>query len=148
MDAYNTLMNNPQYLATFLVRVMLGMLFAIQGFDKIFRQGVTPYYNAVSKPYLRMGMPKFMVMAGIYFTSYMEFAGGLLLIGGFMKNITCYLLGLDLLVATFGIAMLEPMWDMKHVFPRFAMLIFLLSTPADWDPFNFISFFEFVFGSK
>jgi putative oxidoreductase len=65
-----------------------------------------------------------------------EFAGGIALILGFYTNYALYLLGIDLLLAAFAFSLLQPMWDMKHLFPRFILVITLLLLPDAWNKFS------------
>ena len=70
---------------------------------------------------------------GAYFTSYVELIGGFFLIIGFLKYYSLYLLGINLLVASFAFSITKPMWDMQFVFPRILLLLFLLIVPSNWD---------------
>jgi len=116
-----------------LARVFLGMLFLFQGYDKIFRMGIKQVVETIHTPLEEKGVPLLVSTIGAYFTSYTEFIFGGLLIVGFVKYYCLYFLGIDLLFAAFAFAMVEPMWDMKHIFPRLALLIFLLLIPSQWD---------------
>lgn len=119
--------------AALLARVFLGMLFLFQGYDKIFRMGVKQVIETIHTPLEDKGVPIFVSTIGAYFTSYTEFIFGLLLIVGFIKYYCLYFLGIDLVFAAFAFGMVEAMWDMKHIFPRLALLLFLLAIPSAWD---------------
>jgi hypothetical protein len=62
--------------------------------------------------------------------------GGLLLIAGLFRKITSYLLGIDLLIVSFGHGLIEPIWDLSHVIPRAVLLITLLLVPQEWDKWS------------
>jgi len=49
------------------------------------------------------------------------------------RKYALYLLGVDLLVVSFGHGLLEPIWDLQHVIPRAVLLIFILVAPGEWD---------------
>lgn len=119
--------------AAFIVRVFLGVLFFLQGYDKVFRLGVKQVIETVNGSLSSKGVPKFFSSLGAYFTSYTELICGALLIIGFVKYYCLYLLGFDLLFAAFAFALMEPVWDMKHIFPRLVLLIFLMVIPSQWD---------------
>lgn len=119
--------------AAFIARVFLGLLFFLQGYDKVFRIGVKQVIETVHNSLSSKGVPKFFSVLGAYFTSYIELVCGALLVIGFVKYYCLYLLGFDLLFAAIAFGMVEPVWDMKHIFPRLALLIFLMIIPSQWD---------------
>ena len=119
--------------AAFIARVFLGVLFFLQGYDKVFRLGVKEVIETVNNSLSSKGVPRFFSSFGAYFTSYIELIGGALLIIGFVKYYCLYLLGFDLLFAAFAFGLIEPVWDMKHIFPRLALLLFLMLIPSQWD---------------
>jgi putative oxidoreductase len=119
--------------AAFIARVFLGFLFFFQGYDKVFRLGVKQVIETIHVSLSSKGVPKLFTILGVYFTSYAELICGAFLILGFVKYYCLYLLGFDLLFAAFAFGMIEPVWDMKHIFPRLALLIFLMIIPSQWD---------------
>ncbi|HWY98466.1 MAG TPA: DoxX family protein [Bacteroidia bacterium] len=127
-----------------LVRVFLGILFFLQGYDKVFRMGVAKVVGTIHTPLADKGVPNTFSIIGAYFTSYVELICGALLIVGFLKYYCLYLLGIDLLFAAFAFGLVEPMWDMKHIFPRLALLIFLLMVPAQWDIISVDRLWSFI----
>jgi putative oxidoreductase len=137
--------------AALLARVFLGMLFLFQGYDKIFRMGVKQVVETIHTPLEDKGVPLFISKVGAYFTSYTEFIFGILLILGFIKYYCLYFLGIDLIFAAFAFGMVEAMWDMKHIFPRLALILFLLVIPSEWDKISIdyiwsaIKFFKSTF---
>jgi len=62
--------------------------------------------------------------------------GGLLLIIGLWRKWALCLLGIDLLIVSFGHGLMEPIWDLQHVIPRAILLIFILAAPGEWDKWN------------
>ncbi|HTB32284.1 MAG TPA: DoxX family protein [Bacteroidia bacterium] len=119
--------------AALIARVFLGFVFFLQGYDKVFRLGVKQVIQTVHQPLSEKGVPKFFSALGAYFTSYVELICGAFLILGFAKYYCLYLLGFDLLFAAIAFGIVEPVWDMRHIFPRLALLIFLLVIPSHWD---------------
>jgi len=120
-------------MAALLARAFLGMLFFLQGYDKVFKLGVRNVVDSIHTPLESKGIPMFVSKAGAYFTSYTELICGGLLIIGFLKYYSLYLLGIDVLFAAFAFGIVEPMWDMRHIFPRLLLIIVLLLLPSQWD---------------
>lgn len=119
--------------AVLIVRVFLGLLFFLQGYDKIFRVKVKQVVETIHTPLAEHGVPQFFSVIGAYFTSYVELICGATLIIGFAKYWSLYLLGFDMLFAALTFGIVESMWDMKHIFPRLILLVFLLIVPSQWD---------------
>jgi len=119
--------------AILIVRVFLGILFFLQGYDKVFRIGVKRVVETIHAPLSDKGIAVFFSAIGAYFTSYSELVCGAFLIIGFVKYYCLYILGFDLLFVALAFGIVEPVWDMKNIFPRLALLTFLLVTPSQWD---------------
>jgi putative oxidoreductase len=117
----------------FVLRVVLGLLFFFQGYDKVFRvkiAGVTAFFRSESQ---HRNVPEFVLGFSAFFTSYVELIGGALLIVGLFKTAALYLLGADLILVTAAFSLLKPMWDMQQVLGRLILLSALLYLPYGWD---------------
>ena len=80
--------------AVLLVRVSLGLFFAISGANKLFVAGGTQtMYKTLVEA--KVPFPRLMT----YFVSGVEFAGGALLTAGFLSSLTCMALLVDMIVA-------------------------------------------------
>ncbi len=80
--------------AVLLVRVSLGLFFAISGANKLFVAGRTQtMYKTLVEA--KVPFPRLMT----YFVSGVEFAGGALLTAGFLSSLTCMALLVDMIVA-------------------------------------------------
>ena len=119
--------------AVLIARVFLGLLFFLQGYDKVFRMKVSKVIESIHTPLEAKGIPNFFSKMGAYYTSYIELICGASLIIGFAKYYCLYLLGFDLLFVALAFSLVEPVWDMRHIFPRLVLLIFLLIAPSQWD---------------
>ena len=119
--------------AAFIIRIFLGILFFFQGYDAVFNIKVKNIVNTYQTAFLNKGIPHFLIKAGTWFTSYTELIAGALLIAGLFKYCSLYLLGVNLIVASAAFSITQPMWDMRFVFPRLALLAFLLAIPTSWD---------------
>lgn len=117
---------NSEVIAVSVARVFLGLLFLFQGFDAVFRIGLKTVINTAAEPLVNKGVPKFLVIAGSFYTSYVQLIAGVLLIIGLFKYYALYLLGIDLLLVCVVFGLVTPMWDMRHV-----------SAPSSFDfPFD------------
>ena len=117
-----------------LSRVLLGFIFLMQGFGKVFTWGVDNFMRMdfFYKPYKDI-LPDFIIFGTAYYTSYIELIGGAMLVIGFKTNWTLYLLGSVLVIVTVGHGIAEPIWDLSHVMYRAILLIGLLLMPKDWN---------------
>ncbi len=81
--------------AILLVRVSIGLFFAISGANKLFRAGGTkPVYDTLVKA--KVPFPR----QTAYFVSSVEFVGGSLVTLGFLSSLACVALLIDMIVAT------------------------------------------------
>lgn len=117
------------YIAELMIRLFAGIVFMFQGYDKLFRIKIPGVVDAFKVESENSRIPGPLLSGLAYYTSYVEFFGGLFLVMGFLTNYTLYALGLDLIFVTIAFSFLEPMWDMKHVFPRLILLVALLLLP-------------------
>ena len=130
------------HIAELLIRVFAGILFLFQGYDKLFRikiPGVIQIFKADAQS---NHIPTSLLSGMAYYTSFAEFLGGLMLVFGFCTNYALYALGLDLLLVTLAFSFMEPMWNMKHVFPRFLLIVTLLLLPNEYGFFSLDHFFN------
>ena len=123
-----------QIIAVLVVRVFLGVIIFMQGYDKVFKLGIKYVVRSFEYPLKNIHhLPDFLLVAGVLFTSFVELIGGFLLIVGLLKHFTLYFMAADFIIAAIGFGIMKPMWDMQHVFPRFILLVFLLIMPSQWD---------------
>lgn len=124
---------NPQSVATFFTRLVLGILFFMQGYDKIFTVKISEVIGTIRPSYRKLKLPDPVISFIAYFTSYVEMFCGMFLVLGLLKYFSLCLLGIDLIIVSFGMSLLNAVWNMELVFPRFILLLFLLAYPADYD---------------
>lgn len=118
------------------IRLVLGFIFLMQGYGKVFNFGVDAVHNNFFAPQYKDIVPEFITIGTAYYTSYVELIGGLLLIIGFRRDFMLYLLGSVLVIVTFGHGLTEPIWDLSHVMYRLILLAALLLLPYEWDHFS------------
>ncbi len=124
------------YIVEFLVRFFCGIIFLFQGYDKLFTVKIRGVVDSFSIETSKLHLPRFIVFIIAFVTSMIEFLGGIMLIMGMYKNITLTLLGIDILIVTVAFSFLNPIWDMRHVFPRLLLIIFSMMMPNDWFQFS------------
>lgn len=129
-------MNTNKKIALLTIRLLLGFILFFQGFGKIFKFGVDNVYtNFFAKTYHGI-LPEYLLQATAYYTSYIEFIGGVLLIIGFKRDYTLYALASALIIITFGHGLVEPIWDLSHMMFRAILLLTLLLLPTAWDQYR------------
>jgi uncharacterized membrane protein YphA (DoxX/SURF4 family) len=124
---------NTQIFIACCCRILLGILFFFQGYEKLFRfkvKGVAAVYNELLQ---KTGLPPRIISICILFNSIIEFIGGLFLIGGIFTTLTLYMLGINMVAVAFFFSLIRPMWDLQYFFPRFVLLMFLLLLPETWQ---------------
>jgi putative oxidoreductase len=131
----------PEAAALFLARVFLGILFVIQGYDKLFSIGIKTVYTTIRPSFKKIHLPDFVILFAAGFSSIIEFAGGLMLILGLFKYAALYMLGIDLLMVAAAFSLIDPVWKLDIVFPRFLLLLFLLIVPGQLDTITLDSMF-------
>jgi uncharacterized membrane protein YphA (DoxX/SURF4 family) len=130
-------MNEIHYnIGIFGARIFLGLLFFMQGYDKVFKLGIKKVVQTFRMELQRSRLSESVITLAAYMTSYIEMVGGLMLILGFMKYYMLYALGLDLIMVSIAMGLISPLWNTELVFPRIAMLLLLLLVPASWDMFS------------
>jgi hypothetical protein len=122
--------------AMLFTRTLLGVIFVMQGYGKIFTYTVPKVYDMFFKDFEKTFLPKWLIWGTAYYTSYVELICGFLLIIGLFRKYALLLLAADLLIVSFGHGLLEPIWDLQHVMPRAILLITILIVPAQWDRWN------------
>lgn len=123
--------------AVLTIRLILGLIFLMQGFGKVFTWGVDNLYKMdfFLGTYKDL-LPEFLIQATAYYTSYVELIGGLLLVIGLKRDYALYALASVLVVVTFGHGLAEPIWDLSNVMYRLILLATLLLLPKAWDKFS------------
>jgi len=126
-------------LGTFTLRVILGLIFLMQGWGKIFKYGMDGLYKNVFQSYEEL-LPSLFLWLTAYYTSFIELIAGFLLVIGLFRKWALLALASVLIIVTFGHGIASPIWDLSHVFPRTVMLVALLFLPKEWDKWHLDSF--------
>lgn len=119
-----------------IIRLFCGIIFMFQGYDKLFVVKIKGVVELFQRDARQKRIPLFLQYGMSYYTSIMEFFGGILLILGLFKNLVLVLLGFDVILVAVAFSVLEPVWDMRHVFPRLLIISVLLVMPEEWARFT------------
>jgi uncharacterized membrane protein YphA (DoxX/SURF4 family) len=130
-------MDLNRVIALATLRLVLGFIFLMQGFGKVFTWGIDKLYhmNFFYDTYKNL-LPTFLIRFTAYYTSWAELIGGFLVVIGLKRDIALYGLASVLVIVSFGHGLAEPIWDLSHVMPRTILLVSLLLLPKDWDKFS------------
>ncbi len=133
------------YTFEFLIRVFTGIIFLFQGYDKLFSVKLKQVVDTFDDEAEKKHIPKTLVIISSYYSSIIEFTGGLFLLLGIFKPIVLTLLGIDLLMVAVAFSSLEAMWDMKHVFPRLVLVSIMMILPPHWEFFSLSNLLHYQF---
>ncbi|MFZ5554339.1 MAG: DoxX family protein [Bacteroidota bacterium] len=123
--------------AMLVMRLMLGILFVMQGYDKLVNIGVTETAKIFQQEIKIKFLPGWAYLFTSVYSCYIEFFGGIFLLFGLFTDISLVFLAGDLLLVALAMGLMNPVWDMKYVYPRFFILVLLLLLPKEWNLFSF-----------
>lgn len=118
---------------SFTLRVILGVLFFMQGYDKVVKVKMDGVIKSFKYEFGNVKMPNSILFLSAYYSSFVELIGGFTLIIGLFTKYTLYFLGLDLLLVVAAFSIINPVWDMKIVFPRIIIWSILMILPESWN---------------
>ena len=125
-------------IAVFVVRWILGILFLMAGYWKVFV--LTPAQHAQQyfvEGFADQWIPEWLLLAFGYSIPVVEFVAGFLLCLGLRTKEALIALGLLLIVTTYGHALQQPLFDIDgHTFTRLALIVFLLLVPPGSDRYS------------
>lgn len=123
-------------IASLLARLVLGILFFFQGYEKIFRIGLRQTEDAMTGAMFRTALPRQLVRFITILSSFIELCAGLTLFAGLFLFPSLVLLSANLLLVVLAMSLRESLWDMRYVWPRLALLVFLWSVPLQAHRFS------------
>jgi len=126
-----------QSVAILLLRLLTGILFFAQAYEKIFKVKLRNVVEVFGVQFGQSQYPKWPFSCGIYISSYTELIGGALLMLGLFRSVALYVLAGDLLFVGLAFSIIKPMWDMQFYFPRIVFVVALLLIPPEWDRWCF-----------
>lgn len=117
----------------FTLRVILGTMFFLQGYDKVFKLGIKKVIESYEYELGHIKIPNFIIVPSAFYTSFVELIGGLMLILGLFSKYALVALGVDLMMVVFVFSLMQPLWDMKFVFPRLMIWCAVMVIPNNYD---------------
>lgn len=124
-------MNTNWPIVHFIIRWMLGILFLMAGYWKVFV--LTPAEHASRffvDAFASSWIPEWLLYALGMSIPVFELAAGVLICLGFRLREALIFVGALLIVTTYGHALIEPLFDIDgHTFTRLALVVFLLLAP-------------------
>jgi uncharacterized membrane protein YphA (DoxX/SURF4 family) len=125
-------------IAIFVSRLILGILFMMAGYWKVFV--LTPAQHAQEyfvEGFADYWIPESLLVALGYSIPLLEFAAGILLCLGLRTKEALVAVAILLIVTTYGHALQQPLFDIDgHTFTRLALIVFLLLAPQGCDRFS------------
>ena len=120
--------------AIFFARAVLGLIFFMAGFYKVFEQGPVGHVRQWFLPYTDTFLPVWSLWAVGFTIPFLELLGGALVLLGWRTREALLALGFVLVIVTFGHLLKEPLYPFyEHVIPRLVLLLFILAMPQEAD---------------
>ena len=121
--------------ATFFVRWVLGLIFFMAGWWKVFELGAAEHARRFFlSGFTETWIPVWLLWALGVAIPFGELVAGALVCLGWRLREACVVLGLILVCVAYGHLLLEPLFDTTgHIFPRLVLLTFVLCAPREGD---------------
>src|SRR5713101_2373758 len=134
---------NGRSWALLFARLVLGLIFFMAGFWKVFQLGPLQHARKYFLPFADTFLPVWSLWAVGVAIPFFELTAGALVILGLRVREALIALGLVLAIVTFGHLLKEPLYEFHtHVIPRLALLLFILVLPREEDRFSLDAVFE------
>src|SRR5882672_995736 len=123
--------------ALLFARLVLGLIFFMAGFWKVFQLGPLQHARKYFLPFADTFLPVWSLWAVGVAIPFVELIAGALVILGLRVREALIALGFVLAIVTFGHLLKEPLYEFHtHVIPRLALLLFVLMLPREDDWFS------------
>jgi len=125
-------------IVNFIVRWILGLLFLMAGYWKVFV--LSPASHAQQffvEGFSDSWIPIWLLQILGYSIPFVELVAGLLICIGFRTREALIAVGILLILTTYGHALQQPLFDIDgHTFTRLALIVFLLLSPVGNDRYS------------
>ena len=123
--------------ALFFARLVLGLIFFMAGFWKVFQLGPLEHARKYFLPFSDTFLPVWSLWLVGLSVPFVELIAGALILVGLRARHALVALGFVLVIVTFGHLLREPLYNLTgHVIPRLALLLFVLWWPREDDRFS------------
>ncbi len=128
--------------AILFARLILGLIFFMAGFMKVFQLGLLEHARKYFLPFADTFLPVWSLWAVGVTIPFIELIAGALVILGLRTRDALIALGCVLIIVTFGRHLLhDALFNFSgHVIPRLALLLFVLWCPREDDRFSLDQF--------
>ncbi|MXX69330.1 MAG: DoxX family membrane protein [Gemmatimonadales bacterium] len=118
----------PRSWAAFVARMILGLIFFMAGFWKVFELGAVQHARGLFvEAYADTFLPAWSLWAAGVAIPFIELVCGALMLAGWRRRIATLGLGGVLILVTFGHLLAEPLYVFSaHVIPRTLLLVIVL----------------------
>jgi putative oxidoreductase len=131
--------------AILFARLVLGLIFFMAGFWKVFHLGPLEHARKYFLPFADTFLPVWSLWAVGVTIPFIELIAGALVLIGLRVREALIALGFVLAVVTFGHLLKEPLYEFHtHVIPRLALVLFVLLLPRTDDRFSL----DYLLGRK
>jgi len=130
--------------ALFFARVILGLMFFMAGWHKVFTMGALEHARQLFvEPYAETFLPHWSLWATGVVIPFIELIAGGVLVFGWRVKPAAIALGCVLVIVTFGHSLADPFFTFNtHVLPRLLLLLFVLVLPREDDRLSLESVVE------
>src|SRR5882724_2223544 len=129
--------------AILFARLVLGLIFFMAGFWKVFQLGPLEHARKYFLPFSNTFLPTWSLWGMGVVIPFVELIAGAMVILGLRTRDALVALGFVLAVVTFGHLLKEPLYEFHtHVIPRLALLLFVLMMPREDDRFSVDHLFQ------
>lgn len=123
--------------ALLFARLVLGLIFFMAGFWKVFQLGPLEHARKYFLPFSDTFLPVWSLWLVGTSIPFVELVAGALVLLGLRTRDALVALGFVLVIVTFGHLLHEPLYNLTgHVIPRLALLLFLLWSSREHDRFS------------
>jgi uncharacterized membrane protein YphA (DoxX/SURF4 family) len=123
--------------ALLFARLVLGLIFFMAGFWKVFQLGPLEHARKYFLPFTDTFLPVWSLWAVGIAVPLIELIAGALVILGLRTRDALVALGFVLVIVTFGHLLHDPLYNLTgHVIPRLALLVLVLWCPREDDRFS------------
>ena len=123
--------------ALLFARLVLGLIFFMAGWWKVFQLGPAEHVRKMFLPYADTFLPVWSLWLTGFTIPFVELIAGALVMLGLWTRPALIALGFVLVTVTFGHLLKEPLYEFHtHVIPRLALLLFALLLPSEDDKFS------------
>ena len=131
----NTLNFDRVSLALFFVRWILGLMFMMEGFHKVFALGAVDFAREVFvRDYQDTWIPVWFLWTLGFISPFLELIAGGFMCLGFRVKESLTVLGSILVIVTYGHLLKEPFFDTSGlIFSLLVLVVFILMVPREKD---------------